>query len=181
MQMFGRLEARSSTTTTMIEPLQSSSRRARRMYAQQKLRSVCSSSLSTWWRFGSLATHRVPCENSGQTAITKTCLFKYTETFTTKKRNFSDKIFWLFSYFCSKHRLWVLVRTAYGLSWLWVPVDISKIYLHNFDPLQPHSYIVKLGFTGQKQSMFWAEIWKNIRIFIWKLSVFGGEIFNIFE
>ena len=22
-------------------------------------------------------------------------------------------------------------------------------------------------------------MWKNIRIFIWKLSVFGGEIFNI--
>ena len=25
---------------------------------------------------------------------------------------FSDKKFWYFSYFCSKHRLWVLVRTA---------------------------------------------------------------------
>ena len=44
--------------------------------------------------------------------ITKTHLFKYTETFTTKKRKFSDKKFWYFSYFCSKHRLWVLVRTA---------------------------------------------------------------------
>ena len=44
--------------------------------------------------------------------ITKTCLFKYTETFTTIKRKFSDKKFWNFSYFCSKHRLWVLVRTA---------------------------------------------------------------------
>ena len=33
------------------------------------------------------------------------------------------------------------------------------------------------------QSVFWAEIYimKNIRIFIWKLSVFAGEIFNIFE
>ena len=29
--------------------------------------------------------------------------------------------------------------------------------------------------------MFWAEIWQNIRIFVWKLSIFGGEIFNIFE
>ena len=44
--------------------------------------------------------------------ITKTCLFKYTETFATKNRKFSDKKFWYFSYFCSKHRLWVLVRTA---------------------------------------------------------------------
>ena len=29
-----------------------------------------------------------------------------------KKRKFSDKKFWYFSYFCTKHRLWVLVRTA---------------------------------------------------------------------
>ena len=27
--------------------------------------------------------------------------------------------------------------------------------------------------------MFWAEILKKINIFIWNLSVFGGEIFNI--
>ena len=44
--------------------------------------------------------------------ITKTCLFKYTENFSTKKLKFSEKKFWYFSYFCSKHRLWVLVRTA---------------------------------------------------------------------
>ena len=44
--------------------------------------------------------------------ITKTRLFKYTENFSTKKWKISDKKFWYFSYFCSKHRLWVLVRTA---------------------------------------------------------------------
>ena len=44
--------------------------------------------------------------------IAKTYLFKYTEKFTTKKWKFSGKTFWYFSYFCSKHRLWVLVRTA---------------------------------------------------------------------
>ena len=66
--------------------------------------------------------------------------------------------------------------------------DITKTYLYNFDPLKPHFYIVKLGFTGvviiflisaqnidcgyslelplqggsneYPQSMFWAEIWK---------------------
>ena len=27
-------------------------------------------------------------------------------------------------------------------------VFITKIYLYNFDPLKPHFYIVKLGFTG---------------------------------
>ena len=25
---------------------------------------------------------------------------------------------------------------------------ITKTYLYNFDPLKPHFYIVKLGFTG---------------------------------
>ena len=40
--------------------------------------------------------------------ITKTRLFKYTENFTTKNWKFSDKKCWYFSYFCSKHRLWVL-------------------------------------------------------------------------
>ena len=87
--------------------------------------------------------------------------------------------------------------------------DITKTYVYNFDPLKPHFYTVKLGFTGYTlffllllknidcgysleppwwgssnkypQSMFWAEIWKNVRIFILKISVFGGEIFNIFE
>ena len=46
--------------------------------------------------------------------ITKTRLFKYIEYFTIKKAKISDKKFWyfFFSYFCSKHRLWVFVRTA---------------------------------------------------------------------
>ena len=86
---------------------------------------------------------------------------------------------------------------------------ITKTCLYNFDPLKPHFYTVKLGFTGYtlfflfllknidcryslepprrggsneyRQSMFWAEIWKNQRFFIGKFSVFGGEIFYIFE
>ena len=45
--------------------------------------------------------------------ITKTRLFKYIEIITNKKGKFSDKKKpWYFSYFCSKHKLWVLVRTA---------------------------------------------------------------------
>ena len=51
-------------------------------------------------------------EKKKKTFITKTCLFKYIENFTTKKWKFSDKNFWYFWYFCSKHRFWVLVRTA---------------------------------------------------------------------
>ena len=74
---------------------------------------------------------------------------------------------------------------------------ITKTYLYNFDPLKPHFYIVKLGFTGvyiivlfllknidywyslepphrggsnkYPQSMFLSRNVKNIRIFIWKL------------
>ena len=45
-------------------------------------------------------------------SITKTCLFKTIDNFPTKKGKFSDKKFWYYSHFCSKHRLWVLVRTA---------------------------------------------------------------------
>ena len=78
--------------------------------------------------------------------------------------------------------------------------NITKTYLYNFDPLKPHFYTVKLGFTGVYiiflfllknidcgHSLELPTIYvlsrnmKNIRIFIWKLSDFGGESFNIFE
>ena len=88
-----------------------------------------------------------------------------------------------------------------GTSW--------KTCLYNFDPLKPHFYIVKLGFTGvyiiflisaqnidcwyslelphrgssneYPQSMFCAEIWKISEFFTRKFSFFGGKIFNIVE
>ena len=81
---------------------------------------------------------------------------------------------------------------------------IRETYLYNFDPLKPHFYVIKLEFTGvyiiffisaqnidcgyslelpqqgssnkYPQSMFLKRNMKNIRIFVWKLSVFGGEI-----
>ena len=83
-------------------------------------------------------------------------------------------------------------------SHLWV--SITKTYLYNLDPLKPHFYTVKLGFTGvhtiflisaknidcgyslepprrggsneYPQSMFWAEKWKNIRFFYLKTFSF---------
>ena len=86
---------------------------------------------------------------------------------------------------------------------------ITKIRLYSFDPHKPHFYIVKLGFTGvyiiflifaqnidcgyalepprrggsneYPQSMFWAKVWKIWEFFIWIFSIFGGEIFCIFE
>ena len=79
-------------------------------------------------------------------------------------------------------------------------VNITKTYLYNFDPLKPHCYVVKLGFTGvyiillfllknidcgyplepprrggsneYPQSIFWAEIWKILEFFIWKIAIF---------
>ena len=78
---------------------------------------------------------------------------------------------------------------------------ITKTCLYNFDPLKPHFYLVKLGFTGvyiiflipaqnidcgyslepprrggsneYPHSMFWAEILKISEFFIWKFSFFS--------
>ena len=78
--------------------------------------------------------------------------------------------------------------------------NITKTYLFNFDPLKPHFYIVKRGFTGvyiiflifaqnidcgyslepprrggsneYPQSMFWAEIWKISEFFFLKIFIF---------
>ena len=76
---------------------------------------------------------------------------------------------------------------------------ITKTCLYHFDTLKPHFYIVKLvlsevyiiffsaynidctyslelprrdGSNEYPQSMFWAEIWKNIRIFYLKIIIF---------
>ena len=109
---------------------------------------------------------------------------------------------------------WALVHMAFLLKTCVVCLVkkvriITKTRLYNFDPLKPHFYIVKQGFTGvyiiflillknidcryslepprrggsheYPQSMFWAEIWKISEYFIWKFSFFGGKIFSIFE
>ena len=87
--------------------------------------------------------------------------------------------------------------------------DITKTRLYNFDPLQPHFYIVKLGFTGvyiiflisaknidygyslepprrggsyeYPQSTFWAEIWKILEFLSENSPFIGCKIFSIFE
>ena len=85
-------------------------------------------------------------------AITKTPLFKYAENFTTKKWNFSDKKFWYFSYFCSKHRLWVLVRTASMRQFQRVPTIyvLSRNKKNIVNPCKPHFYHIKVGFKVVK-------------------------------
>ena len=82
-------------------------------------------------------------------------------------------------------------------------VVITKTSLYNFDPLKPHFYIVKLGFTGvyiiflisaqrhrlwvlvstnvYPQSMSLSRNMKNIRVFGLKIFSFRGEIVYIFE
>ena len=54
------------------------------------------------------------------------------------KDNFQMKNVDFSSSFCSKRRLWVHVRTA----------SVTKTSPCIEDPLTPHFYIVKLGFTG---------------------------------
>ena len=79
---------------------------------------------------------------------------------------------------------------------------ITKTYLYNTDPLKPHLYVVKLGFTevymiflfsAKKhrswvfvwtasarrfpQSMFWAEIWKISEFFIFHFWVVKFSIY----
>ena len=90
---------------------------------------------------------------------------------------------------------WILPSTVNTLI-------ITKTYLYNFDILKPHFYIVKLGFTGvyimlpisaQKHRLWvldeavltgihnlsFEQKYEKYQNFY--LSVFGGEIFNIFE
>ena len=89
-------------------------------------------------------------------------------------------------------------------------VNITKTYLYNVDPLNPHFYIVKLGFTGvdiiflisaqnidncgyslepphrggsnEYHNLCFEKKYEKIsEFFIWKFSFFGGKIFIIFE
>ena len=80
----------------------------------------------------------------------------------------------------------------------------TRLHVYNFEPLKPHFYIVKLGFTGvyiiflisaQKHRLsvleavltsthnlcFEQKYEKILEFFTWKFSVFGGEILYIFE
>ena len=104
-------------------------------------------------------------------------------------------------------RIWLdLKAVSKGLPG-WNNVFITKTCLYNFDPLKPHFYIVKLGFTGvyiiflisaqnidceyslklphrgssnvYPQYMFWAEIWKISGFFIWKFSIFLVVKFSV--
>ena len=72
-------------------------------------------------------------------SITKTCLYKYIEKFTTKKGKFSDKKSDLFHIPAQKHRLWVLVRTDLGEAVLTsTTINVfSKIRKIMYTPVNP--------------------------------------------
>ena len=100
----------------------------------------------------------------------------------------------------------ILMATSFGKNA--VVVIVMKTRLYNFDPLKHHFYTVKLGFTGvyiiflisaqnidcgyslepprrggsneYQQSMFWAEIWKNIRVFLSENFQFLEVKFSIY-
>ena len=61
-----------------------------------------------------------------------------TDTF--YRRSFDDKISFIIVQFVSFFFPWDLASVLESC--------ITKTYLYNFDPLKPHFYIVKLGFTG---------------------------------
>ena len=84
-----------------------------------------------------------------------------------------------------------------------------KAHLYNFDPHNPHFYTVKLGFTGvyifffgillknidygclqelpqlsgsnKYHKLYFEQRYDKYQNLFWKRSVFGAEIFNIFE
>ena len=64
-----------------------------------------------------------------------------TENFTTKKMKLSDKKFWYFSYFCSKHRLWdeAVLTSTHNLC-------LSRNKKNNVYPCKPQFYYIKVGF-----------------------------------
>ena len=149
--------------------------------------------------------------NSIQYYITITRLFKYTENFTTKKGKFSDKNSDILHISAQNIDCGYSLEPPRrrGSNEYPQSMFIAKTRLYNTDPLKPHFYIVKRGLTGvyiiflisaqnidcwyplepprwggsneYLQSVFWAGTWNISEICIWKFSVFGGEIFYIFE
>ena len=65
-----------------------------------------------------------------------------------KNENFQIFFFLSFSYFCSKHRLWVLVRTASARRFKRVPTIyvFSRNKKNNVYPCKPQFYYIKVGF-----------------------------------
>ena len=86
---------------------------------------------------------------------TKTRLFKDIENFATKNKKTSDKKILICSYSCSKHLLWVLVRTACEAvltSTLNLCFEQNK--KNNVYPCKPKFYYIKVGFKGGGSKLY---------------------------
>ena len=71
-----------------------------------------------------------------------------------QKWKFSEKNSDIFSYFCSKHRLWVLVR-IYVFEHIW---EKNNVY-----PCKPQFYCIKVGVNGVK--IIWACFRNDFLVF----------------
>ena len=111
--------------------------------------------------------------------ITKTCLFKYTENFTSNNWKVSDKKLWYFSYFCSKFRLWVLVRTASprrgGSNEYPQSMFLSRNKKNNVYPCKPQFYYIKVGFKGG-QNFIGMFSWWEAQLSLSTAIVFGNNM-----
>ena len=67
-----------------------------------------------------------------------------------KLKIFRQKNNWYFSYFCSKHILWVLVRPAQrgGSNRYQQSMFLSRNMKNNVYPYKPQFYSIKVGFKG---------------------------------
>ena len=78
----------------------------------------------------------------------------YWKFYHQKKKKNQIKKFWYFSYYCSKHRLWVLVRTASprrgGSNEYPQSMFLSRNKKNNVYPCKPQYYNIKVGFKGVK-------------------------------
>ena len=95
---------------------------------------------------GNLINNEDNYANKRNLSFTKTRLLKCFENVTFKNWKFSDKKFDIFSYFCSKHRLWVHVRTAEFPQFMF----LSRNMKNNIYPCKPQFYSIKVGFKGLK-------------------------------
>ena len=90
--------------------------------------------------------------------ITKTPYSNVLKILQPKNENFQIKISDIFSYFCSKHRLWALVRTCghslepprRGGSNEYPQFVLSRNKKNNVYPCKPQFYYIKMGFKGVK-------------------------------
>ena len=99
-----------------------------------------------------ITLNSLPETPKDQGTITKTRLFKYIENFTSQNWKCSDEKLWYFPYLCSKHRLWVLVRTASARRFVRVPTTyvFEQNKKNNVYPCKPQFYCIKVGFKGVK-------------------------------